>query len=252
MLRHEIILSIITARRVTLDDGPRIVQSESMRTILCILLASTFALAAADFSGAWSGTLERDGAKAPLSLTLLPDEDGLTGTVLFNAAARRPIEKAALDGNQLTFESRDIEGWVTRFRLTVAGTKITGEANFGGQVWAVHLARSYPATSSDLFDPSASSNVFRVGGGVSAPVLITLVQPEYTEEARKNRLEGTVILYVEITPSGAATNIKVVRSLGMGLDEKAVECVKKWKFKPGRKGDQPVTVQATIEVNFKM
>src|SRR5580692_6607985 len=136
-----------------------------MRTILCVLLASTVALAAADFSGSWSGTLERDGARAKLSLTLLPDENSMAGTVLFNggAAARRPIEKPVLDGDHLTFESRDIEGNVTRFRLTVDGSLITGEANFGGQLWAVHLTRSDPNLSSGISVPSVSSNVFRVG-----------------------------------------------------------------------------------------
>jgi len=94
--------------------------------------------------------------------------------------------------------------------------------------------------------------VFRVGGGVSAPVLLSKVEPEYSEEARKAKYQGTVLLYIEVDPSGKAVNIRVVRSLGLGLDEKAMEAVKKWKFKPGYKNGQPVTVQATIEVNFRL
>jgi periplasmic protein TonB len=93
---------------------------------------------------------------------------------------------------------------------------------------------------------------FRVGGGVSAPVLLSKVEPEYSEEARKAKYQGTVLLYVEVDPSGHATNIRVVRSLGLGLDEKAIEAVKKWKFKPGMRNGQPVTVVATIEVNFRL
>ena len=61
-----------------------------------------------------------------------------------------------------------------------------------------------------------------------------------------------MLLSVEVDPSGRATNIRVVRSLGLGLDEKAVEAVKKWKFKPGMRNGQPVTVVATIEVNFRL
>jgi periplasmic protein TonB len=95
-------------------------------------------------------------------------------------------------------------------------------------------------------------NVFRVGGGVSAPVLISKTEPEYSEEARKAKHQGTVMLYVQIDPSGHATNIKVVKSLGLGLDEKAVEAVQKWKFSPGKKDGKPVTVEATIEVNFRL
>ena len=60
------------------------------------------------------------------------------------------------------------------------------------------------------------------------------------------------MLYIEVDPSGKATNIKVVRSLGLGLDEKAIEAVKKWKFRPGYKDGKPVTVAATIEVNFRL
>jgi TonB family protein len=94
--------------------------------------------------------------------------------------------------------------------------------------------------------------VFRVGGGVTAPALLYKVEPEYSEEARKAKYQGTVLLYVEVDPSGKATNIKVARSLGLGLDEKAIEAVRKWKFKPGYKDGKPVTVAATIEVNFRL
>ena len=94
--------------------------------------------------------------------------------------------------------------------------------------------------------------VFRVGGGVSAPVLLYKVEPEYSEEARKAKFQGTVLLYVEVDSSGRATNIRVERSLGLGLDEKAIEAVRKWKFRPGYKNGKPVTVIANIEVNFRL
>jgi len=94
--------------------------------------------------------------------------------------------------------------------------------------------------------------VFRVGGGVTAPALLFKKEPEYSEEARKAKYQGTVLLYIEVDPSGKATNMKVVRSLGLGLDEKAMEAVRQWKFKPGYKDGKPVTVAATIEVNFRL
>jgi TonB family protein len=94
--------------------------------------------------------------------------------------------------------------------------------------------------------------VFRVGGGVSAPVLLFKKEPEYSEEARKAKYQGTVVLYVEVTPDGKANNMKVLRSLGLGLDEKAMEAVRAWKFRPGQKDGKPVTVAATIEVNFRL
>src|SRR5262249_20359922 len=94
--------------------------------------------------------------------------------------------------------------------------------------------------------------VFRVGGGVSAPALLFKKEPEYSEEARKAKYQGTVTLYVEVDPSGKATNIRVLHSLGWGLDEKAIEAVRQWKFRPGMKDGKPVTVQASIEVNFRL
>ncbi|MEO8597580.1 MAG: energy transducer TonB [Candidatus Solibacter sp.] len=94
--------------------------------------------------------------------------------------------------------------------------------------------------------------VFRVGGGVTAPSLLFKVEPEYSEEARKAKYQGTVLLYVEVDPSGKAINMRVLHSLGLGLDEKAMEAVKKWKFKPGVKDGKAVTVQAQIEVNFRL
>jgi len=94
--------------------------------------------------------------------------------------------------------------------------------------------------------------VYKVGGGVTAPVVIFKKDPEYSEEARKAKYQGTVLLAIEVDPSGKATNIRVVRSLGLGLDEKAMDAVKQWKFKPGYRNGAPVTVAATIEVNFRL
>jgi TonB family protein len=98
----------------------------------------------------------------------------------------------------------------------------------------------------------AGGGVFRVGGGVTAPVLLYKKEPEYSEEARKAKYQGTVILAIVVDPSGRAINLQVVRSLGLGLDEKAIEAVKQWKFKPGYKDGHPVAVSAQIEVNFRL
>jgi TonB family protein len=93
---------------------------------------------------------------------------------------------------------------------------------------------------------------YRIGGGVSAPILLTKKEPEYSEEARKAKFQGTVVLYVEVDEKGVPINIRVQRPVGLGLDEKAMEAVKQWRFKPGLKDGRPVTVAATIEVNFRL
>ena len=83
-------------------------------------------------------------------------------------------------------------------------------------------------------------------------MLVSKTEPEYTEAAKEARYQGTVLLYVEISPEGKAINIRVLRSLGLGLDEKAMEAVRQWQSKPGMKDGSPVSVQAQIEVNFRL
>jgi len=94
--------------------------------------------------------------------------------------------------------------------------------------------------------------VFRVGGGVSAPKAIATPDPEYSEEARKAKYQGTVILWLIVDQNGAPRDIKVARTLGMGLDQKAIEAVKHWKFEPAMKDGKPVAVQINVEVNFRL
>ncbi len=94
--------------------------------------------------------------------------------------------------------------------------------------------------------------VYRIGGGVSAPVPISRAEPEYTEQARAAKWQGAVLLQVTVDENGVPQNIQVIRPLGMGLDQKAIEAVQKWRFKPGTKDGQPVPVLANIEVNFRL
>jgi TonB family protein len=100
--------------------------------------------------------------------------------------------------------------------------------------------------------PELPPGVYRVGGAVRPPSVVSKVDPEYAEEARIAKLNGTVTLLVEVDPDGIAHNITVTGKLGMGLDEKAVEAVEQWRFNPGTKDGQPVPVMATIEVNFRL
>ena len=94
--------------------------------------------------------------------------------------------------------------------------------------------------------------VYRVGGGVTAPRALYAPDPEYSDAARKAKYQGTVVLWVVIGADGRPRDIRVVRSLGMGLDEKAVEAVRMWRFEPARKDGQPVAVQMNVEVSFRL
>ena len=94
--------------------------------------------------------------------------------------------------------------------------------------------------------------VFRVGGGVSAPRVLENPSPDYSEEARKAKYQGTVVLWLIVDSNGRPRDVKVARSLGMGLDQKAIEAVKLWKFQPAMKDGTPVAVQINVEVNFHL
>jgi TonB family protein len=93
---------------------------------------------------------------------------------------------------------------------------------------------------------------YRVGGGVSAPRAIYDPDPEYSDEARKAQYQGTVILWVVIGADGLTKDVRISRSLGMGLDEKAIQAVHKWRFEPALKDGRPVAVQLNIEVTFRL
>jgi len=93
---------------------------------------------------------------------------------------------------------------------------------------------------------------YSVGGGVSAPIPIYKPEPPYSEEARKAKYQGTVVLMIIVDAQGNVTDCKVVRPLGLGLDEKATETVRTWKFKPAMRNATPVPVRVIVEVSFRL
>jgi len=94
--------------------------------------------------------------------------------------------------------------------------------------------------------------LFRVGGGVSPPRPLFSPNPEYSDEARKAKYQGVCVLSLIVGPDGLPWNIRVARSLGMGLDEKAIEAVKQWRFQPAMKDGKPVAVAINVEVQFRL
>jgi len=99
---------------------------------------------------------------------------------------------------------------------------------------------------------NTGGGAMRIGGGVSAPVPISMPDPEFSEEARKAKVAGNVLVYLWVDQNGNPTHVRVIRGIGMGLDEKAMEAVRQYKFKPARKDGKPVTVEMNVEVNFQI
>lgn len=94
--------------------------------------------------------------------------------------------------------------------------------------------------------------VFHVGGGVLPPRAIYAPEPEFSEEARKAKYQGVCTLGLIVGTDGRPSNIRVLSSLGMGLDEKAIEAVRNWKFEPAMKDGHPVRVEIAVEVDFHL
>ncbi len=108
------------------------------------------------------------------------------------------------------------------------------------------------AASQTAAPPPLPGGTYRVGGGVSPPRLVSKVEPVFSSEARAAKLDGMVALWVVIGPDGVPGDVRVIRPLGLGLDEQAVLAVRQWRFEPGTRDGQPVSVAATVEMNFRL
>ncbi|MGI8988678.1 MAG: TonB family protein [Bryobacteraceae bacterium] len=143
---------------------------------------------------------------------------------------------------------RRLENIVHEMEITMSKRRIVF-ATFGiaiGLAAAGHFAVwSFPLQSS-------SGKVYKMADGITPPKVLHKVDPDYTEDARDAKIQGTVLLSVEITPDGTAQNVQVQRGIDAGLDNNAVSAVRQWRFQPGMKDGQAVTVAAAIEVNFRL
>ncbi|HEX4136957.1 MAG TPA: energy transducer TonB [Bryobacteraceae bacterium] len=111
---------------------------------------------------------------------------------------------------------------------------------------------SLQKSSAQATPADKSEKVYKVGDGVTSPRPLYQVEPQYTEEARAEKISGSVQLSMVIGTDGLAHDISVIKGLNAGLDRNAAEAVQKWHFAPGTLNGEPVAVQAVVEVNFKL
>jgi TonB family protein len=100
--------------------------------------------------------------------------------------------------------------------------------------------------------PVEPTGPIRVGGDVKPPNKVYSPSPQYTEIARKARITGVVIVEAIIDKQGNVTNVKVLKGLPMGLDQSAVDAVKKWRFEPATLNGKPVAVIYNLTINFQL
>jgi len=168
---------------------------------------------------------------------------------------QNPAEAEALYNSALAAVNPNSADAVNTMQLYARLLKDQGredEAKAMLEFASVALKALYLQADAQRGTAQASSDVFRVGGGVMPPAVLAKIEPEYSQEARFAKYSGTVALYVEIGPDGVARNMRIVKGLGLGLDESAIAAIERWRFRPGTKDGVPVTVAAHIEVNFKL
>ena len=201
-----------------------------MRNVVLLLtIGMISALAGADLSGKWVGSITLDKARF-LSVVLHQRGQYVEGGVAIDTESMLfPFRNGELRENKLTFDTI-YAYWPLRFSLTTGQGKLNGYAEYGGQVAKVSLS----------------------GPVVTFPVVLQRVQPAYTEEGRKLKNEGIVVVLVRVDPTGKPTVKRVLRALGNGLDEKAVEAVHKWRFRPAYERGKPIAMDTTVEVEFRL
>ena len=138
--------------------------------------------------------------------------------------------------------------------FTESDQKVTIDYNFGKgesqpDAYAPEGLSDPPAS---LLEDVAQGRIFRAGPGtgITPPRALFKPAPEYTEDARRDKFKGRVLLGVIVGEDGTPQNVWVVQALGHGLDNASVETMKRWRFKPARKNGQPVPVVLTVETTF--
>jgi TonB family protein len=209
----------------------------------------------------------RDGL---VPFTLLVDEGGVPSGISLVNPQGAPLEKMALriaDSDRFkpgTLKGEpvpvkrvaqiSIEGCIAT-RTDEAGTK-TEVFRLTAQPVQRFAAPALPTvpvpTPAVSPDEPLGPGIYRVGKGVSAPAVRNSVDPQYTNEARRKKIQGVCLIKLIVDVQGKPQNAQVVRPLGYGLDERAIAAVNKFKFKPAMKEGVPVPVMITVEVNFRL
>jgi TonB family protein len=99
---------------------------------------------------------------------------------------------------------------------------------------------------------AAQDQVYKPGDGIKSPILTKEVKPQYTPDAMRRKVEGTVELDAVVLKDGTVGDVTVKRSLDEDLDQQAIKALKRWKFRPGTKDGEPVAVQCFVELTFHL
>ena len=171
--------------------------------------------------------------------------------VVQNEKPRLPVESTVVGPPQITFPQSNRIGDLVSTNIVIPSNG-TGTGGAAGDGIGTGLGPGDGPGVGPGKDGGYGGGLRQFRMGISAPRAIYDPEPEYSEEARKVKHQGVVVLSLVVDAQGHTRDIRVARSLGMGLDEKAIEAVKTWKFAPGTRNGLPVSMQVNIEVNFRL
>jgi TonB family protein len=171
--------------------------------------------------------------------------------VVRNPSPKLQVDPSVLGPPQIKLPQSNQLGDLTSSNVVIPSNG-TGSRGGMGSSAGTGLGIGTGAGVGPGYEAGFGGNTYQPGNGVSAPRPIYQPDPEYSDEARRAKYQGTVVLSLIVDPSGNARSIRVARSLGMGLDEKAMEAVRRWQFVAGTKDGHAVAVQVNVEVNFRL
>jgi|KBSMisStandDraft_5_1062788.scaffolds.fasta_scaffold07698_2 TonB family protein len=171
--------------------------------------------------------------------------------VVQNEKPRLPVESTVVGPPQIVFPQSNRIGDLVSTNIVIPSNG-TGEMGGAGDGRGTGLGIGDGPGVGPGKGGGYGGNQYQPHLGITAPRAIYDPEPEYSEEARKVKHQGIVVLSLVVDAQGHTRDIRVARSLGMGLDEKAIEAVRKWKFSPGSSNGVPVPMQVNIEVNFRL
>jgi TonB family protein len=234
-----------------------------IRRQVALAVLAMFAAVLPSAAAAGQEQVPKKGEPAPamkeITGTIASVDDSCDSFVLVSKAREGKKETILWRNAKLGQWLREPLGCIVKFStgdelLLSAGLRVTvryavqGEKNLVSGIGAVRESQPDPCASQE----GPAGKVSRAGcGGLGQPTCISCPTPPYTPQARDAHVQGIVILEVVILPDGRPSEVRVIRGLGMGLDESAVNTARKWRFKPfiGPQGT-PVAVAFNVEVNF--
>ena len=166
----------------------------------------------------------------------------------------KPDQELTIPAKTLGDSGQQLPGVLEGINAAVTDSQGSGSGGGGGTGQGTGMGSGQGSGLGAGFGGGTGGGVFRPGNGVETPRLLNEVKPQYTAQAMRAKIQGTVLLECVVQPDGTVGNIRVVRSLdsAFGLDQEAIKALRGWKFAPGTRMGSPVAVLVTVEIAFTL